>query len=351
MLDRAPESGHSTEITAFEDALGRIGRDLTATLAIDTALAGGRSGAGVYKGRLVTNAGTTDVVLKTDEGEAGRELAGDALICPHVCVPEKFHWSDDHILYRFIPGATLRDVIWYRQFPNGAAPMAEFAAIHSRMWEQTLTENIPLAGYGEKIDDTKEKLGKMRLRDHAGRVFPVSDLFHDTFVVNGKTVGRLEDIFDQMSEIIRSQNIGAIHHGDELPANVMVDPVSGRMTMLDPYHAGRKAVAEGIAKILLWFDVSASIDLGYEIAKRDNKVFLTTQTGLPPHVVLQGRLARKRLEPWLSTGKEKSIAAAYMMTYYIREGQRLTKYGRGQMTPHILAKALALAPLLGAYRN
>ncbi len=328
------------------DVIKAVETDLGSQLRMGGLLRGGVSGSKVYKAELSAGGSVAEVVLKHDVGVGGRETGAQGLVGSFLCLPEALHFGDDHILYRFIPGPTVDTAVRARQMTNGAAPFDEFVQVHAGMWKETLQGSVALGGYAGKVAQTEGIVEQTVIRDESGRELPLSDLRGYPLVVNGVEVGTLGSALEQMGQIVGEQQRGVMSHGDEGATNAIIEQGTDRQVMIDHGTAALRAVGEPIAKILLWFDATVCEDQGYELIRNNGRLILNTRTGLPDYIQRAVASVREKLEPWLSTSEERRAVAAYMMMYLFRELQWLAPRGRGNMVPHLLAKALSFAPAM-----
>lgn len=310
----------------------------------------GLSSAKTYLAHIYLGRGRpVPVVIKVGLGIGKQEQNGWNLLNGHIPLVELVDSGDDFFVSRYRAGRDLHDAVKDRKFLSDDV-LEEFTKAHIKLWERTmrsLDKPEELSGYGEKREQTIDLLKRQMLVDISGRHETISHLLNFEFIINGKPIGKIEEVISKMDRTMSEvQNVSAVH-GDENFKNVRVK-INHQWFMFDLNTASFRSPYESIAKILMWLDASTSKLESHQvsISLDQKKVFMNVKSKLSPDIIKSINLVRSRLTPFLDTKEGKRITSAYIMTYLIRELQWLEKRKRSHMAPYLIARALSFANAL-----
>ncbi len=320
-------------------------------LSFNNKLYGGVSGDVVHEGYLQHSLShdRQKVVIKVGPGVGNREVTAARRIhaqAPSFPLIQDLLSGYDYVVYPYLSGDTIDQRV-RAGVPESTEEFSIFARLHAQLWEQTQKDGISvLDGYPKKLEQTKEILYKLALKDNDGKEIPVADIAHRDWRVNGRSIGRLEDVIDTTSANIRKSGMGVLTHGDEGAGNAIKEKNSGDIIFIDHGSAGVRAPEEAIAKILLWFDATNVNGRGYSLNLNPKGVELQTKEQTKPHIHRSVAAAQTALQPYLKDLSSDSAISSYMMVYLWRELHWLERRGRQDAMPYLLAKSLSFAPEL-----
>lgn len=309
----------------------------------------GLSGAKSYLGHLAMGkGGLIPVVIKTGKGVGKLERDGWNLLHSHIPLVELIDSASDYFIGRFRAGRDLHDTVEDTKYGSDDI-LAEFTYLHRKLWEKTMRQienDEELGGYNRqnKRKHTIDLLINQNLVDVGGNTIKLADLLNFDFIINGKSIGKLDEVIAKMDEKLSSIKIGSVVHGDENFRNTRVR-INGQWFMIDLNTSSIRSPYESVAKILMWLDASTSKlqSCQISVSHDQNKVFMNVRSKLRNDIVQSINIVRQQLVPFLDTKEEKMIITSYIMTYLIRELQWLEKRKRTYMAPYLIARALSFA--------
>lgn len=265
------------------------------------------------------------------------EHRGRKLLISHLplAVAEESN-QPDIFIYEFIPGTPLHQVL-YESYPLAERHLQSFVQANIMMWRQTLVEEglDVMVGYPTKIDSTLQlalnyRLGSCRFGDFAD--LPV--------VVNSKPLPSFNQCFQRVRELIISQgkkSFSALQHGDEGSSNFIVQEDNQKHFFIDNGTAGQRLLAEGVAKLIMWWAVTAP---AASVAFETNRHYLkfNYQLKIPDRVFSPVNWVIDNILAQLHDYLDYQQLAACLGIYCLREIQWAKKRGNN-LGPALLAMA------------
>jgi hypothetical protein len=289
-----------------------------------------------------SNGRLAQLVVKISQGIGIQERHGRQLLTPYLPLAEELGSPQaDAFIYQFVPGLSVNCLI---SMGSQLAPKhyAEFIDLNTAMWRKTISQ-IPVAqltGYATKVDSTVALLSNC-----VCTCGPLADLMDLPIVVNSRrlpTFGRfLESIRNLVCPQIES--LGSLQHGDEGVVNFIVRDDDEVPFFIDNGNAGWRLLAEAIAKIALWWSISAEISSG-KAAVENGRLCFEYQVSVSDRIrKIVAQSIRDMIDQFKPSLEPAQLAACFAV-YCLRELQWTAK----RRYPFLPETLLALALDVGA---
>lgn len=277
------------------------------------------------------------LVAKIGKNVGTNEQRGRKLLIEHLPLATAVESNQpDIFIYEFIPGFSLHDLLYERQ-PKAEFHLQTFVQDNLLMWQRTLVKSDlnGIVGYPTKLDSTLQlalnfPLGSQRLRDFAD--FPV--------IVNSKQVPSFNQCFQRILQLITPGDdlvISALQHGDEGAGNFIVRQDDGKHLFIDNGTAAPRLLAEGIAKIIMWWVVTAP-GATTEFQVQENSLVFNYKLDLPQRIFNSVNVMIYYILKEFSGCLNYQQLAACLGIYCLREIQWAKKRGNN-LSPALLAMA------------
>lgn len=250
----------------------------------------------------------------------------------------------DLFIYEFIPGLPLHYLL-YENYPAAEKHLQSFIQANIRMWQWTLERGAAtqLIGYPNKLDSTLSLALNFPLDSQL-----LADLVDLPVVVNSKPLPSFNQCFFLARQLIFSgSNVSVLQHGDEGASNFIVQDGDQRHFFIDNGAAGQRLLAEGVAKIIMWWAVTApSASVEFEV--RSNHLVFNYKLDLPQSVFRPINHVINNILTQLKDHLDYRQLAACLGIYCLREIQWAKKRGNNLNSALL---AMAFSAFAGMFDN
>ncbi len=285
-----------------------------------------------------------ELVVKVGQSIGDKEHRGRTLLSPYLPLAETIgSRQPDTIVYHFIPGLSVSCLVC-QDSQIAKKHFQRFVDLNIAMWQRTagLTPVSGLSGYPARMGVTNQLVKQWQIQ---GR--PLISLTDLPIVVNSKKLPPLGECLHEMSELIgdntkEGEALSVLQHGDEGAVNFIVRDDDEEVFFIDNGNAGRRLLAEGLAKICLWWIVTAPESRG-EARVQDGQICLDYSVSVQKHVSRTVGPAIKKMLDCGNLNLDQRQMAACLANYCLREVQWAPKRRYPFSPDTLLALAFDLA--------
>lgn len=280
-----------------------------------------------------------------------RELIGITRLGEHLRVNKAMVYDPkqpDKIILEYLAGPTLHQLAFQGNLAE--ADLIRFVQEQSKLWKATLVERpitgsgLVQVGYQKKIAETIPFILGTHFVDIKGIKIKLEWLKDYGIINDGELLMSLNNALTSITEVIGSDDLSCLVHGDENLTNVKFE--RKRFFYFDLSTVSNRSPYEALCKVLYWLEINgvnipeSSLEIDSDLGLSKIDVNFQYQKGVAESILK----IKQELNFWLTDPEQIKKALAYSSLYFLREFIWTEK--RGHQKNHklyLLKRALEFA--------